>query len=429
MALTSSTSSSKAASRYFLPAVVAVCVLSAILYLVSDWMASPIAAALGDLIVRLGRGRIDEPATFVAELLREGALLFASAALLAVGSVVLCRRLFTRLAGVARWTTAALLVYGAFSVWVLIGSKTMLFWATLYFGGPNLMQSAYHFERILALQSDAPTKVVILGSSQAGSQIHGGRLNEIFGPDVRFAVLAYAGTDASEFLIESDMYQDVAPKVVIVYINESNFYQGVSGSRYLPFLTPARLSHVWRSGTLELGARDRFHFAVVGMVLPLFHVRQAVEFFLFGFQAGNRDFPSGPSAGASPTLEDRAAVLARAYRVDASSDLQKREFQHFLDHEIARGSTPVILIGQVNPVLEEQIDKAVRQDFAAYVEQIARRYPDSIVLNDLLPRHTAEQYAAADLMHLNQEARLAFTDWLADVLSQRFGWGGRAGSR
>ena len=81
------------------------------------------------------------------------------------------------------------------------------------------------------------------------------------------------------------------PDVVVVYVNESKFYQSVSGSRYLPFMTWSAVGHVMESGALDLGAREQFSYAVIGLGVPLFHVRQAVEFFTFGYRAANNEFP------------------------------------------------------------------------------------------------------------------------------------------
>lgn len=419
---TSSTSNSDRLVKRTLLACGGLIVVCGLLYVVAGWLGATLAEGIGQRLIALGRGRIINPEEFLTNRLSESAVLGAIGAGLLIAVVQICRSMVWRLPGATRWVSAAVIAFAAVNVWVWAATGTVLFWATLYFGGPNLMQSAYHFERLQLKQSSAPVRAIVLGSSQGGSQIQSGYLNEWFGPDVRVANLAYAGTEASEFMLEAELFEDLHPDVVVIYVNESNFYQGVSGSRYLPFMTPAGMSHVLDSGALDLGARERFSYAVVGLALPLFHIRRAVEFFTFGYRAANKEYPRGPSPAAAGGLDERADGLSATYSMDDRSEFQKREFLGFLEQQVARGVTPLILVGQVNPILEAKLDSAMRRDFASYVDELARLYPDSVVRSEDLPRHAPEDYFPSDLMHINHEARLMFAERLVSLLEERLGW-------
>ena len=105
------------------------------------------------------------PSWFLANRIRECALLVALGAELRIAVVKICQRGLWHLRGAARWLSVSVVVFATVNVWVWLATGAILFWATPYFSGPNLMQSAHHFARLLLEQSNAPVKALVLGSS------------------------------------------------------------------------------------------------------------------------------------------------------------------------------------------------------------------------------------------------------------------------
>ncbi len=136
----------------------------------------------------------------------------------------------------------------------------------------------------------------------------------------------------------------------------------------------------------------------------------------------HRPVETTPSLGQGGGLDGCAEGLASTYAADERSEVQKQEFIRFLSLQVERGATPLILVGQVNPILEARLDSAMRSDFRAYVDELAELHPAGLVRNEELPRHTPGDYVPDDLMHINHETRLKFTERLAELLEERVGW-------
>ena len=133
-------------------------------------------------------------------------------------------------------------------------------------------------------------------------------------------------------------------------------------------------------------------------------------------------FLEDPLWGQGGGLDGLAEALASTYAVDEGSEFQKQEFIRFLSQQVERGATPLILVGQVNPILEARLDSSMRSYVRAYVDELAELYPEGLARNEELPRHRPDNYFPDDLMHINHEARLEFTARLAELLEERVGW-------
>ena len=97
-----------------------------------------------------------------------------------------------------------------------------------------------------------------------------------------------------------------------------------------------------------------------------------------------------------------------------------RAFKEFLTRVADNGSTPIVLAGQVSPVLEAELDPSVPRAFDAFVVSLAMM-PSVRVVREGLPVHTAADYSPGDYMHVSDDARLAYTKALLELLRRDFG--------
>lgn len=428
-------SSSISSSRLRQVRLVTICAGAAVasVWILYLWCAAPLAewisASFGERLLAIGRGRITDPAVFVNNRLLEIAYLLMVLAILVVLGACAVLVLERRVSKAWLWLPISLFVFVEINVLVLLASETGIYWMTLHAGHPNLKQTGFHTERILLNDSPAKTKAVVLGSSQAQSQIHTGELIRDFYPEVHVANMGYAGAQAFDFLLIRDHYQESSPDAVICYLSEQSLYTPASAARYLPLLKLRGLDDVAQLGAWRLRSKGRLVHGGAAMLLPLFRSRRAVNIFLFGEDIAVKA-PRPPKSGkavAASEPEDPVRRKAAEYQVGPGSDFQKRSLERFIRQNLEVGTKVILIAGQVNPILAERISPDVQDDFPRYLRDLGRKYPDLIVLSDELPSHGADEYD--DSMHITPKVRLRYTARLADVLEQKLGWHKHADTR
>jgi len=431
MAPSSSTSSSR--FRQVRPTAVSAGTAVAVAWLLYSCCAAPLAnwmsASFGQQLLSMGRGRITDPAAFVNNRIFELVYLLTATAVLIVAGVIAFAAMERRITKAWLWLPMSLFVFVEVNVLVLLASETGLYWMALHAGHPNLKQTGFHIERVLLRDSPAETKAVVLGSSQAQSQIHTGELIRDFYPEVHVANMGYAGAQAFDFLLIRDHYQESSPDAVICYLSEQSLYTPASAARYLPLLKLRGLDDVAYLGAWRLPSKRRLVHGGVAMLLPLFQSRRAVNIFLFGEDIAVKA-PRPPKSGeavAASEPEDPVRRKAAEYQVGPGSDFQKRSLERFVRQSLEVGTKVILIAGQLNPILAERISPDVQDDFPQYLRDLGRKYPDLIVLSDELPSHGADEYD--DSMHITPEVRLRYTARLADVLQQKLGWHKHADTR
>ena len=135
--------------------------------------------------------------------------------------------------------------------------------------------------------------------------------------------------------------------------------------------------------------------------------------------------------------EEKIIELSREYGVSTASiygwkskcaGLEVSQLKRLkeLDDEEPHVATPLILVGQVNPILEARLDSAMRSEFRAYVDELEELYPESLVRSEELPRHSPDNYFPDDRMHINHQARTAGVHGAADGPARREGRLGQA---
>jgi hypothetical protein len=365
--------------------------------------------------------------------MREAVWFIAIAVVMIVAALLAVRFVRRWCTPIWAWLPLSLIAFVTVNGVIGAAGETGTYWMVLFAGSGDSKQPEFQIARILHRDSEAKEKVVVLGSSQGLSEIDEPTLNRRFGPRKYFANLSYVGSHTFDFLLIEQWYAAQPPEVVICYLSELNFYTKVSGARLLPLLKVS----AWP--TLQEMDIERFHIGnrgvngYVGSVLPAFQSRRSIEYFLFGTLAVESKItrakpafePDASSADRKKQQRDQEhektiATIAKTYAVSDDTDFHKTAMELFLQRAQQTGTKVVLIVGQVNPVLSQKIDPAVRRDFLDYMESLTAKFPDVLILSGELPAHPESDYH--DMMHLTDEAQLRYTEQLADVLQEHLEW-------
>lgn len=428
----SSTSNSK--SRIELWLILILVVAAAVYWAFDDiggrYLSESIASRFGETLIEKSRGKVTEPAYYILQRLHECIYLPAMAIGIVLG-ILLTSRLLSRF--VNRnwlWLPLSLVAFAGANVFVGAAGETGTFWVVLFAGSEDSKQPGFQISRVMHCDSSAKQRVVVLGSSQGGTEVEETLLNREFGPNVYTSNLNYAGAQTMDFLLVRSWYAGEQPDVAICYLSELNFYTPVSGSRLLPLLKPSswRDLNALESWRFKLG--DKRLYGYLGSILPAFQSRRSLEYFTYGTPAVEpsvslrrrraKEKEKSPPSSAVDPLEEKAVAAALTYRILPDTDFHKRALERFLVESEKAGTAVVLIAGQINPIVSRKLDPAIRRDFLGYLKGLPEKYSNVTVLTDELPSHRESEYE--DLMHITEEAQLRYTSVLADVLERRFGW-------
>ena len=132
--------------------------------LLASWLAyalagQPISRAVagrfGGAILRLGQGKIDDPALFIQYRLRE-ALWLATLALLWGAGHGLLDRLIRGRVGRSRGLVHGVAAWVCLNLWTGAACHTALFWSAMRVGAGVQSLAQFHFKRILLEENRAP---------------------------------------------------------------------------------------------------------------------------------------------------------------------------------------------------------------------------------------------------------------------------------
>lgn len=418
--------------------LLAVCLTAAAVYWAFDllgggFVAERLADRFGQTLFEKSRERITQPAEFITTRMREGLFFVALAAGMIGGAFLAAQIVRRRCAPMWAWLPLSLIAFAAVNGVIAAAGETGTYWMVLFAGSGDSKQPEFQIARILHRDNTAKEKVVILGSSQGAAEIDDPTLNRQFGPRKHFANLSYAGSHTLDFLLFESWYAKQPPDVAICYLSELNLYTGVSGSRLLPLLKVSEWPTLRELNIGRFDIGDRVFNGYVASVLPAFQSRRSIEYFVYGTPAveriierskPHRDPASSPADGKE---QQRAAArerlissLAATYAIDASTAFHKAALEMFIKRSQQAGTQVVLIVGQVNPILSEKIDPAVRRDFLDYMLRLETRFPGVVVLVDERLAHPESDYR--DLMHITDEAQRRYTEKLSDVLRERLGW-------
>ena len=244
-------------------------------------IAVQLAADYGDILIEKSRGKVTSPSFFIETRLRELISLIIVACGLVIASWLLYRWIARFCSPLWLWLPTSLIAFTAVNLFVGSAAETGTFWTTLFALSEDSKQPAFHINRISHLDSQAKTKVIVLGSSQAGSEIEETILNRKFGPNIHVANLSYAGASPVDFLLIEEWYQHDRPDVVICYLSELSFYTTASGSRLLPLLKPTAWPILYDLNASAVMSEDAIVNGLIASTLPLFQSRRGIEYAVF----------------------------------------------------------------------------------------------------------------------------------------------------
>lgn len=368
------------------------------------------ASRLGAKLEQSSNGLIADAPAFLRNRIREIVLLSTMLFGLIVGGAVLERAVRHRVRTLFLWIPLSVYVFVAANLLLLAAEDTAVFWVGMVPLGGGNKQAIFHTNRTVLRESQATNRGVVIGSSQGGTEIRAGELSRDLRPEAEFGNLSYAGSGAFDFLLLQDQYLPLHPRLVVVYTSEMTFHNELGEGRFLPFLNPQNAMVLSEMGWK--GAKSGSVWTGLGAyLLPSFRVRRAVELSVFGSESG--EFRARIKSGPKKSIEEVADERSRGYQIDGDTEILKRAFQRFLEINAREGITTVLILGQVNPLLEERISSEVKSDYREFLlAQANAKTPAVIVLSDL-PRHEFADYEPNDLMHIHSHVRSEFTSELA----------------
>jgi len=192
-----------------------------------------------------------------------------------------------------------------------------------------------------------------------------------------------------------------------------NFYTGAPNEAAPFFFGFAELFDRGVPGLVAHMAPRKLGYGLLGDALPAFYLRDALAQKILGVALTGiqqREFDQIVRTN----LDDHAIQQAPDYRVDATSDFQKRAFEAFAADCARRRQKLIVIAGQLNPRLGSRINPAVRADMLLFLRGLGDRLGSGFGLIDDCALQPESAYE--DLMHVNKQAAEEFTRFLAQRL-------------
>ena len=398
-------------------------IVSSIAWLLMLFFARPVSSVaddlIGELIAKKSRGLIPNSESFIHHSILELLVLTAIGGLCISILFILHRCLIRKSQELPR-ISIKLAVSGfiLLNVFVFCAAQTTIFWLTIYIASPTYKQPFFETNRTLLKSSKSPQKVVIVGSSQGQSQFEIGEFNRQFYPNVQFANFSYPGASAWDFQLIFEQYKSIKPVAAIIYLSEMNIYQkGQKSGRIIPLSDWSTFPIIYRH--ISQGYLDRKHLphAIYSLLLPSFKIRRSLEVAVLGTLASNGFQPFRPASKISQLENPRKLEnYARNYGISKDTVYQKNQLFTFIDKNLQQNILPILVIGQVNPILTEAFQTQMKSDFKGFIHDLKSKYENDVVfVEDEKLRHSEHVYD--DFMHINRKERLKYTKDLAIIIT------------
>ena len=379
-------------------------------------LAAWMAQRWGALLLRAGDGKFTDAALFVQHRLFEATwLLTLGVGLLAV-AVALGALAARRLPRLWQWIPFALTGFVGLNVWLGLGMSTCLFWCLFWSGKAgtdNLTQ--FHIKLLLLDESAARVNVVLGGSSQTRAEIDPALLNRRLMPGIFTTELHFPGSYAYDLLFLDRELASRRAEVIVCYLSEANFFTGGLSDGFPFFFSFGDWPDFARLGG-KAGWRPRaMGYAVLGSVLPVFRLREALAYRVLGGNLADlRQREENKALDAD--LHGRAVAARSAYRTSPASQFQFDAFEVFVARCRAQHRLLVLCSGQLNPLQSRELDPELHRLLQSFLARLAARYDNVVVVGEpQLPAQIEADYK--DLTHVNTEARERYTEALAPILA------------
>lgn len=384
--------------------------------LLSRPLAAWMAHQWGAQLLHAGDGKFTDAAVFLQNRFREGAWLVTWLAVLLVATVWLGTVLQRRLPALWRWIPHSVAGFVALNLWVRLAMGTCLFWCLLWSGkGTTDNLTQFHIKRLLMDENPASVKAVLGGSSQVRAEIDDRLLNQALAPRVFATELHFPGNKGFDFLFLERALRRQEADVIVCYLSEGNFFGEGLSAGFALFFSWGDLADFLRLGGRPGWGAKGIGYGMLGDMLPLFRLRDALAQRLLGAETANIKQRQRDEALAS-NLEQRAADAAANYRAGPQTAFEMGAFEQFVARCQARRIAVVLCCGQLNPILSSKLDPALRPRMVSFLQQLAARHGNvTLVEPGALPVHSAEDYE--DLTHVNRAAQERFTEAIVRVLA------------
>ncbi len=381
--------------------------------IVANWVARYASAHFSAAVARLTLGYATDAGDFVKYRLRDAALLLTTLALV----LVLPGALAEIFSGNGarqnrRWILPACALFVLANLWLAVACHTTLFWLA-FWEGRNDTSNLVRIEtkELLLRESRAGLKAAILGNSQAHRQLNDQFLNELLTTNLHTSELHWPGSHGYDIYLVHHNLDPAAAQVMICYVSEMNFYEGVAADS-VPLFFGFKNIRDFKEFNLaqHVPARD-LGYGLLSDALPAFYLRNVVSQRLLGLGLVNvrqRAVSTAASGDADP-----AGRWAASFQNGANAAFQKSAFAAFAQECADRHEQLVVIAGQVNPLVSRRLDPALRADMMDLLHELQRRFPNFHLIENP-PAQDASEYA--DLTHVNAECRAAFTRFVAGQL-------------
>ena len=398
--------------RLFTIATVLVAVGWGIHVLAGKALSNLLAARLGGFVVKLGEGKISSPTEFFQHRMFEAAWLATLLLLWAFVHVTVARvRLDRSVPSRWSWVLHSLLALICLNVWLWQADRTVLFWGLMWDGQETQNLTRFRIKLILAHEDHSTRRAVLMGSSQTRAQIDEELLNSLLGTKLRTTEMHYPGSKAYDHFLLQPILAPAHADYIIVYLSEADFHSGSVSEAVPNFFTFKALPDLVKRGGLKYIPAGRVGYGLLGQMLPMFRMREALAQRLLGPTMGQLKQQKYNTA--LQTLKERAASMAKSYELNEESRFQKQALEDFLVRGRDSNQRVILLAGQLNPVLGHQINPEVRREMMALLRSLAERFPN-VTLIENLPEQVEKDYE--DITHVNKSTQERFTRFLAGWL-------------
>jgi hypothetical protein len=322
-----------------------------------------------------------------------------------------------RLPTPARWIAQAWSAFICLNVFAGVAAHTVLFWAFLFTGKDHTLNyTQYRIKEGLLEEAPAPSQALLMGASQTRTQIDAKLLNDRLGQKVWTTELHFPGSTPYDMTLCLEHLPKVRVDFIIIYASEGIFYVRQDNERLMYFFgfrdLPAYL-------TLGPGKPpfDRFEVCgLMGDIFPLYRVWDSLAARARGWETQNRD-QARYDASLENNLADRAQRAAKSMGFGPECTFHKESFAAFAKMCRERGCRLIVCCGQLNPLLERDLDPALRPDMMAFLHEQAARDSNIILLEaSQMPTQLESDYE--DLTHVNDAARARFSQYMAGVMEK-----------
>jgi hypothetical protein len=366
-------------------------------------------------MVQAGDGKFRDPVLFLQNRFLEVGWLVTGLLLVALGITCLGKLVARRMPRLWQWVPFSILGVIGLNLWIRMATATCLFWCVFWNGkGTTDNLTQFHIKVLLMDETPAANKVILAGSSQVHAQIDPRILSRQLGSNFLSTELHFPGNRGYDFLFLNQELAGHKADTIVCYLSESNFFLDGFAPGFPLFFRLDNLPEFYRLGGKAQWLPHYFGYAVLGNVLPVFYLRDplAQRFIGNGIIEVHKRVAGSSSA---EHLRQVALEMSRTYRTSDQSRFQMAAFELFVARCQAQHQKLVLCCGQLNPILEAQLDPALRPQMISYLRQLAARYDNVLLLEEkALPVQTPDDYD--DLTHVNRAAQIQFTEFIGRTL-------------